>query len=559
MLPADERQLLRARRAVPPRLLADRLRPTVLARDELLPVTPAFTELLGTPGLRRGSTVAISTTGGPGATALACSLLAAASTEGAWCAAVEMVDLGVVAVAEFGVALDRLALVPRAGRKLAPVIAALWTAATSFSPRPASRHPSSVVLRRGARTPLRPRRALRFACRRTFSSAGARRGRCAHRGRRERLRWARLRDGATGVPPHRRRRDPSLRHAAHRCTRRLGSRLMAPRCSKRSPSRFCHRWDKKRLSCGEREACSVARADARRRARTGRSPRRVSVPRISWPSSRTARSSRRHKRHAHTACARLSVSAKRCRAARISSYAARTPSPSCAAFEIVVAQLAGFGAPVVVERPGWAGFAVRGPARYFGGEESLAASVAAALDALGGRVGTQMERTPAAPLTGSWWRIGVADGRFAATIAAHVGEIVEANKATAFLSSFSVGCLDRPELADLLARLGVTTLGAVAALDENDVLAGASVTTGRAPSGSLAQQTAHRAGCVRGRSRGRSKPCSTSPRPLSTPPPSACESSPNDSPPTSAKPGSPAPSSRSKSNFPEASGSFVAG
>ncbi len=112
-------------RAVPPRLLADRLRPTVLARDELLPVTPAFTELLGTPGLRRGSTVAISTTGGPGATALACSLLAAASTEGAWCAAVEMVDLGVVAVAELGVALDRLALVPRAGRKLAPVIAAL--------------------------------------------------------------------------------------------------------------------------------------------------------------------------------------------------------------------------------------------------------------------------------------------------------------------------------------------------------------------------------------------------------------------------------------------------
>ncbi|MGB9113317.1 MAG: hypothetical protein WCF24_11400, partial [Acidimicrobiales bacterium] len=147
------------------------------------------------------------------------------------------------------------------------------------------------------------------------------------------------------------------------------------------------------------------------------------------------------------------------------------PGSESRAFEIVVAQLAGFGAPVVVDRPGWVGFAVRGPARYFGGEESLAASVAAALDALEGRVGTPMERTPATPLTGSWWRIGIADGRFAATLAAYMGEIVEANKAAAFLSSFSVGCLDRPELADLLARLGVTTLGAFAALDEEDVLA----------------------------------------------------------------------------------------
>lgn len=111
--------------AVPPRLLADRLRPTVLARDELLPVTPAFTELLGTPGLRRGSTVAISSVGQPGVTTLACALLTAASAEGAWCAAVAMADLGVVAAAELGVALDRLALVPRPGSKLSSVLAAL--------------------------------------------------------------------------------------------------------------------------------------------------------------------------------------------------------------------------------------------------------------------------------------------------------------------------------------------------------------------------------------------------------------------------------------------------
>jgi hypothetical protein len=88
-------------------------------------VVPSFTELLGTPGLRRGSTVAVSTTGHSGATALACSLLAVASREGAWCAAVAMGELGVVAAAEFGVALDRLALVPHPGSKLAAVVSAL--------------------------------------------------------------------------------------------------------------------------------------------------------------------------------------------------------------------------------------------------------------------------------------------------------------------------------------------------------------------------------------------------------------------------------------------------
>lgn len=147
------------------------------------------------------------------------------------------------------------------------------------------------------------------------------------------------------------------------------------------------------------------------------------------------------------------------------------PGSESRAFEIVVAQLAGFGAPVIVDRPGWAAFAVRGPARYFGGEACLAASVGAALDALGDRFGTPTEGISVAPLRGSWWRIGIADGRFAATFAAHLGEIVEAGKAAAFLAPFSVECLDHPELADLLARLGVTTLGAFAALDERDVLA----------------------------------------------------------------------------------------
>jgi hypothetical protein len=52
-----------------------------------------------------------------GATTLAFSLLAAATRGGSWCAAVGVADVGVVALAEMGVDLDHLALVPRPGAR----------------------------------------------------------------------------------------------------------------------------------------------------------------------------------------------------------------------------------------------------------------------------------------------------------------------------------------------------------------------------------------------------------------------------------------------------------
>ena len=114
----------RARPAVPG-LLAQRVRPLVLARDELLPVAPGFAELLGTPGLRRGSTLAVAAEGARGTTAVALALLAAASSVGAWCGVVGLEDLGLVAADELGVALDRLVLVPRPARRFSTVVAAL--------------------------------------------------------------------------------------------------------------------------------------------------------------------------------------------------------------------------------------------------------------------------------------------------------------------------------------------------------------------------------------------------------------------------------------------------
>ncbi|HUZ20386.1 MAG TPA: hypothetical protein VMU75_07440 [Acidimicrobiales bacterium] len=105
--------------------IARRTRPLVLARDELLPVAPPLAELLGTPGLPRGSTVVLEGSGVAGGTSLALALLAGPSSSGAWCAVVGMPSLGLVAAAELGVALERLVLVPHPGRRFAAVVAAL--------------------------------------------------------------------------------------------------------------------------------------------------------------------------------------------------------------------------------------------------------------------------------------------------------------------------------------------------------------------------------------------------------------------------------------------------
>ncbi|MGH4015073.1 MAG: hypothetical protein ACRDSL_14365 [Pseudonocardiaceae bacterium] len=84
------------------------------------PVTEPLAPLLPGGGLRRGSVVAVR-----GSTALLLALLAAATAQGAWAAVVGVGDLGVLAAAEAGVAVQRLALVPRPGPDPAPATAAL--------------------------------------------------------------------------------------------------------------------------------------------------------------------------------------------------------------------------------------------------------------------------------------------------------------------------------------------------------------------------------------------------------------------------------------------------
>jgi hypothetical protein len=95
--------------------------------DRMLPVLPELRHLLPGGGLRRGSTVAVrgGPGGSPGAATVLLALLSAASEAGSWCAVLGLPDLGAVAAAELGIALDRLALVPYPGPEWPAVVAAL--------------------------------------------------------------------------------------------------------------------------------------------------------------------------------------------------------------------------------------------------------------------------------------------------------------------------------------------------------------------------------------------------------------------------------------------------
>jgi hypothetical protein len=85
----------------------------VLAGERVLPLVPALAAIFPAAGLRRGATVVVATNGeAQGAVSLALALVAEASATGSWCAVVGVPDLGLLAAAELGVCLDRVALVP---------------------------------------------------------------------------------------------------------------------------------------------------------------------------------------------------------------------------------------------------------------------------------------------------------------------------------------------------------------------------------------------------------------------------------------------------------------
>jgi protein ImuB len=151
----------------------------------------------------------------------------------------------------------------------------------------------------------------------------------------------------------------------------------------------------------------------------------------------------------------------------------RDPDREARTFEPVVAALDDITPRIEIVQPGTCLFPARGPSRYFGGDDALADQLTRAV-----------RRQLAIPTAVG---VGIADGAFAATLAAlhsarveeqgtDVSVIVPPGESAGFLAGFSVGALSEPgpsspELVEVLVRLGLRSLGDVAALKPGDVVA----------------------------------------------------------------------------------------
>jgi len=149
------------------------------------------------------------------------------------------------------------------------------------------------------------------------------------------------------------------------------------------------------------------------------------------------------------------------------------PSRDARYFEPLVQALDRFTPRIEILEPGWCSFPTRGPSRYFGGDEALAVKVLQVLDA-----------TMAGPEPSVAGQVGVADGPFTAEVAAREALsarscIVAPGASARFLAPLPVTVLDhrgqrlvdRESLVDLLWRLGLRTLGAVAQVPASDLAA----------------------------------------------------------------------------------------
>jgi protein ImuB len=143
------------------------------------------------------------------------------------------------------------------------------------------------------------------------------------------------------------------------------------------------------------------------------------------------------------------------------------PARDAREFEPVVAALEALTPRIEISAPGRCCFPTRGPARYFGGDDALVARAAALIRGTpaGGRMG-----------------VGVADGRFPATIAARRSAVVAPGGSRAFLAPLPLSLLgealdpdDDPQpvadFVDVLRRLGLRTLGDLADLPAAHVAA----------------------------------------------------------------------------------------
>ncbi len=135
------------------------------------------------------------------------------------------------------------------------------------------------------------------------------------------------------------------------------------------------------------------------------------------------------------------------------------PARDARAFEPIAAALDAITPRVELAVPGTVSFPTRGPARFFGGDEALAVRVLT-------EVGTALPEGAC--------QVGIADGPFGAALAAATADpirVIAPGETPAFLAPLPITALDQPDLVEVLGRLGLRTLGALAALPARDVLA----------------------------------------------------------------------------------------
>jgi protein ImuB len=140
------------------------------------------------------------------------------------------------------------------------------------------------------------------------------------------------------------------------------------------------------------------------------------------------------------------------------------PARTARNFEPVMRAVIDLAPRCEISAPGWMCVPVRGPARYFGGEMEVA----------------QRLHDLVAGLSGWPVGVGIADGRFASTVAARDAVrsgpvVVEAEGSARFLRDRSLRWLERvgempAEMAQLCEQLGLRTCGDLAAMSAADLL-----------------------------------------------------------------------------------------
>ncbi len=197
------------------------------------------------------------------------------------------------------------------------------------------------------------------------------------------------------------------------------------------------------------------------------------------------------------------------------------PSVDIRVFEPVAAALEALTPRIEIVHPGCCAFPTRGPSRYHGGDEALAARAARLAGVvlagrgpvrvgvadgpfaarLAARAAASSSSPPASAPGAPSSPAGAADAERAAAMARHpangpgrrpggfgypsrppatvsvpgtaggegVALVIEPGGSRAFLADRTVRALDRPELAEVLERLGIRTLGGLASLPAADV------------------------------------------------------------------------------------------